>query len=660
MRNKGGLLGIGYSNLDHNPSTLRDHPVTFRDHPGTFRDHPVTFRDHPTTIRDHPVTLRDHPSTLRDHPATLWDHPSTLRDHPTTLRDHPSTFRDHPETFWDHPSTLRDHPATLRDHPSTLRDHPSTLRDHPSTLRDHPATLRDHPSTLRDHPSTLRDHPSTLRDHPATLRDHPSTLWDHPATLRDHPETFRDHPSTLRDHPTTLRDHPSTFRDHPETFWDHPSTLRDHPATLRDHPATLRDHPTTLRDHPTTLRDHPSTFRDHPETFWDHPTPSGTTQAPSGTTQPPSGTTQPPSGTTQPPSGTTQPPSGTSSIPSSSGSSDFCQGSRCGGDAACVNLNKTGFCLCVEGYYYSSSSCLKGKTFPGYIIVQDVETTDLDDKSSLAYEELHNKVTTFFETALNTSDYGQTVILKVSILPSLPGKSEMRADNKRVNASVVNILKQSTSLSEENVTTMIKKAIPSNQIGAVQYEEENRCEFYGCVDTDQDKCSNGLQCECKPGLQRPNQQSSFCVPLECPDNCSAELKKQCLKKDSGQLECVCQPGYREDDNSVCLECPFGYSGLDCEDQFQLILTIVGTIAGILILGLLISLICLARSKNKKNHIEEQKLIDNDFQNLQMQSTGFSNLGADGSLFPKVKTSTSKDIHVQNPYANQRGVPRPDY
>lgn len=41
--------------------------------------------------------------------------------------------------------------------------------------------------------------------------------------------------------------------------------------------------------------------------------------------------------------------------------------------------------------------------------------------------------------------------------------------------------------------------------------EQDRCEFYGCVDNNQDGCSNGLQCECKEGLERPNPQIAVCL-----------------------------------------------------------------------------------------------------------------------------------------------------
>nr|XP_040126510.1 mucin-13 [Ictidomys tridecemlineatus] len=363
-----------------------------------------------------------------------------------------------------------------------------------------------------------------------------------------------------------------------------------------------------------------------------------------------------------PSNNTTEAPPNTGSTPTSqvtsSVSSDPCQVRPCGGGAACVNLHNNAFCLCAEGYYYSTSSCLKGKTFPGEITVQVRDTTGLDNKNSVAYERLHDDIISFFQNVFGHSDYGQTVILQVSLRPSLSGRSEMRADMKLVDASVINILKENTTLTEKDVNDEIEKAVKKNN-SIQSYNPIDSCEFYGCVKKDQD-CSNSLQCECKPGLQRPNMLSPYCLPLECSANCSAEFNKQCIKKENKELQCVCLPDFQGDANDVCQACPFGYGGVDCKDQFQLILTIVGTIAAVLILALLISLVFFTRSKNKKSDIEEENLIDNDFQNLRLQSTSFSNLGADGNIFPKVRTTASKDLKSQNPYGNQKREPRPDY
>ncbi|XP_030874605.1 mucin-13 [Leptonychotes weddellii] len=163
-------------------------------------------------------------------------------------------------------------------------------------------------------------------------------------------------------------------------------------------------------------------------------------------------------------------------------------------------------------------------------------------------------------------------------------------------------------------------------------------------------------------MERPNPQVPVCVvpAVKCPDTCNADNNKQCLVNNSGgNPECVCLSGYKKDDDGVCQECAFGYSGVNCEDKFQLILTVVGSIGGALILCLVIALIFLASPRNKNKNTEEQNLIENDFQNLRLQqTTGFTNLGADGSIFPKIRANVSSQ--PPNPYAHQRSMPRPDY
>uniref|UniRef100_A0A2K5WP68 Mucin 13, cell surface associated n=1 Tax=Macaca fascicularis TaxID=9541 RepID=A0A2K5WP68_MACFA len=358
-----------------------------------------------------------------------------------------------------------------------------------------------------------------------------------------------------------------------------------------------------------------------------------------------------------------EPPTGSTSLETSTlnttGPSNPCQDDPCEDNSLCVELHNTHFCLCLEGYYYNSSTCKKGKVFPGMISVNVLETFDPEEKHSVAYQDLHSKITDFLNGVFGTSVYGQTVILNVST--PLSSRSEMRAADKFVNVTIVTILTETTSDNEMTVSDKIKIAVGKNSSGILSYDLTFRCDYYGCNKT-ADECINGLACDCKPGLQRTNPQSPFCVAssLKCPDACNAEHKECLIKKNGGAPECACVPGYEEDGNGNCQKCAFGYSGLDCEDKFQLILTIVGTIAGVVILSMIIALIITARSNNKKKDIEEENLIDKDFQNLKLQSTGFTNVGAEGSIFPKVRIAASRDSQMQNPYVSQSNVPRPDY
>ncbi|XP_059018912.1 mucin-13 isoform X1 [Mustela lutreola] len=336
-----------------------------------------------------------------------------------------------------------------------------------------------------------------------------------------------------------------------------------------------------------------------------------------------------------------------------------CQGAPCQDGSSCVSLNNTHFCLCSLGYYYKSFTCRKGKLFPGTITVRVSETSGLEDGNSVAYQNLHFQITDFFKSIFANSDYGQTVIDKVSISSS--ARSEMRAGDSAVVVEVLNIFAETTKENETTVSESITNATHNGTSG-MKYHARSLCDYYGC-EPEEDHCSNNLLCKCKQGMERPNAQVPVCVAsaVRCPDTCSADHNKQCLvNKNTGKPECVCLPGYKESDGGICQECAFGYSGVHCEDQFQLILTVVGSIGGALILCLMIALIVLSSSKNKNKNIEEENLIENDFQNLRLQqtTTGFSNPGANGSIFPKVKANVPGQ--PQNPYVHQRSLPRPDY
>uniref|UniRef100_A0A452VMF3 Mucin 13, cell surface associated n=1 Tax=Ursus maritimus TaxID=29073 RepID=A0A452VMF3_URSMA len=310
--------------------------------------------------------------------------------------------------------------------------------------------------------------------------------------------------------------------------------------------------------------------------------------------------------------------------------SNPCQGAPCKDGSSCVSLNNTYFCLCSFGYYYNSSTCKKGKLFPGNVIVKVSEASGLGDENSLVYQKLHVEITDFFKNTFDNSDYGQTVIEGVSISPS--ARSEVRAGDNDVVVEVLNIFIETTKENENSVSETIRKAIQNSMVGITGYTS-NLCDYYGCEkENEQDDCNSGSLCKCKEGMERPNAQIPVCV---------AQNTSTCAVDSGGYL--------REAVPTLC----FSFS------EFQLILTIVGSIGGALILCLVIALITIASSKNKNKNIEEQNLIENDFQNLRLQqTTGFSNFGADGSIFPKVRANVSSQ--PQNPYANQRSMPRPDY
>ncbi|XP_037671281.1 mucin-13 [Choloepus didactylus] len=445
-------------------------------------------------------------------------------------------------------------------------------------------------------------------------------------------------------------------------FPQHSYTCSPNTATPTPPQTTTPAPPSTATPIPpqTTTPDPPSTATPTPpQTTTPAPPSTDTPTAPQTTTPaPPTNSTigittsNSATGTTAVDNSTTASTDERTTIAGSSGTQDPCQSNSCGGDASCVSLNNTFFCLCSDGYYYNSSRCMKGKTFPGTITVKQSETAGLEDTNSKAYEDLYNKIKDFFQNAFKESDFGQTVIIKVSISPS--ARSEMR-NAKSVNAEVINIFAETTTMDEQTVSSAIEAEIKKNSNDFTGFTPQELCDYYGCVKDPQDNCSSAKLCKCKEGLERPHPLVTFCFAPspKCPDNCTADYNKQCLtQEDGGAPRCVCLSGYKANNDGTCQKCAFGYRGVDCQDQTELILTIVGTLAGILILCLVITLIVSIRSKKKSKNIEERNLIENDFQNLRLQQTGFSNLGADGSIFPKVRATVPKDNQLQNPYSNE--------
>ena len=67
-----------------------------------------------------------------------------------------------------------------------------------------------------------------------------------------------------------------------------------------------------------------------------------------------------------------------------------------------------------------------------------------------------------------------------------------------------------------------------------------------------------------------------------------------------------------------------------------------------------------RLKNKGMNVEEETLIEKDSRNLRLKETGFSNLGAEGSIFPKIKVNLPRDNQPENPYTRHGILPLPDY
>ncbi|XP_056682066.1 mucin-13 [Monodelphis domestica] len=334
-----------------------------------------------------------------------------------------------------------------------------------------------------------------------------------------------------------------------------------------------------------------------------------------------------------------------------------CMKKNCGGDSSCIELNSEAYCQCSEGYYYNESMCYEGKTFLGTITVQ-TELSGLDDKKSQNYQNLYFSVQRFFEAAFSENNtYGQTIILDLQTFGTT--RSVVRSRGQAA-VTVTNIFEKNSEVNEADVTKAIEEQLKIND--TFFYETKNTCDLTGCLSD----CTNGLQCPCQQDLARPaSNPSSFCSV--CSSTCNKESHQQCIKDPSALLpKCQCLPGYIRKGNGKCQECDFGYGGVDCKDNYLLVLTVVCSVGGAILLGTIIALIVIS-SKKKKKSSEEDSLISSDSANMRMGTLGFSNLGAsNGSLFPKVTATqygSNQSNGRSNPYEDHfspRSVPARDY
>ncbi|XP_055982461.1 mucin-13 [Sorex fumeus] len=294
-----------------------------------------------------------------------------------------------------------------------------------------------------------------------------------------------------------------------------------------------------------------------------------------------------------------------SAKPTTTGPYNICLKSNCTGGSSCVGLNTTFFCICQEGYYYKQSKCLEGRVFPGTLTIEQLYTSDLEDKGSMTYEEYHYNITKFFKGAFNESVYGQTVIHKVSL-------STSEKSNSRVKVTVVNILNKDFNLTEEEVTKAIR--IQAVKICVIIIT------VYGIKTTVLTVRNVFANQECTGLPHKP-----LIVFTQQPEESRLQVTE------SGNQRKRQESGLARSNRN-----------------FQLILTIVGSIAGICILGLMIAMIFMGvRSRSRQENTDQQKMVEYDSQDMAMQHTGFSGPYTEGSRFPKAQTTPSSQPH--NPY-----------
>uniref|UniRef100_A0A8B9U1Q2 Mucin-13 n=1 Tax=Anas zonorhyncha TaxID=75864 RepID=A0A8B9U1Q2_9AVES len=316
-------------------------------------------------------------------------------------------------------------------------------------------------------------------------------------------------------------------------------------------------------------------------------------------------------------------------------SSDPCKPNPCGTNSAkCISLHSDYVCECPYGFYYDSSTCYPGKIFPGTITLAGTYSKDIETVNSLQYQEMSEKLTAFFEAAFNLTDYKQTVIVKVEVTTG-----NTRSENSGVSITVMNIFEKNTKETTETVTGLIMaEANKSNY--TYLYINTSHCAVFDC-DSTTTECqeSEYPECKCKNGLSKTEWDDRSCS--DCSSDCSANNNKYCAKA-NGVPRCYCMTNFKEE-GEKCVSCPVGYSGQNCENNFELILIIVGTVLGAIILCLVVAVsIVSVRAKHSKDP-EKKSLIKPGHSNPDTSS--------ETRIFPRVQTTSGHGNpgYQPNPY-----------
>ncbi|XP_075687154.1 mucin-13 [Rhinoderma darwinii] len=309
-----------------------------------------------------------------------------------------------------------------------------------------------------------------------------------------------------------------------------------------------------------------------------------------------------------------------------------CSPGVCGNGTRCFQLYQTYVCQCPLNYHYNTTSrgCRGGQSFFGEFTI-NVENFD-SAPGSQVYTTLYKELMNQSEVSLSgLPGYVGTNIVLMSLTPS---KSQTRSGRSPgvITAKVEHLFTPGATSAED-----VTKAIKDNAGIPGEYKSKNICDGFYC-DAETTQCvatpdEQGATCSCKEGKYPSPAQHVVTTCGVCGPECSPTDGHYCKLESKAGPQCTCLPGYKSNGDK-CDTCEFGYSGGECEDNYLLILVIVGAVLGAAVLVLLGAVIGVSISSKKgKKHGDRTTLIEKD------EKTPAENSPAPGRLFPKVQAKS---------------------
>ncbi|XP_060883943.1 mucin-13-like isoform X1 [Labrus mixtus] len=250
-----------------------------------------------------------------------------------------------------------------------------------------------------------------------------------------------------------------------------------------------------------------------------------------------------------------------------------CESNPCGDGSTCVpRFNQMFECLCLPGRVYNkdSSTCESAKVFPGQLTLTNKYNSNHADPTSEDFLNVSKGVVTELDDVFkSTTGYSKSIVLKLKSTSSV--RVWFRATSG-ILAEVENIFEPAAVIDTKTITETLKKAIKDSSkdsiLNGAAFKEDDLCTSKPC-DVETTDCTGkdgSFDCSCKDDYIKTSYSDRVCVA--CP---------------SGQKA----------GPSGCVACTFGYSGLNCNESWQLALVVVSVVVGLLLISAIV-MVVLAR------------------------------------------------------------------
>ncbi|XP_049916882.1 mucin-13b isoform X18 [Epinephelus moara] len=404
----------------------------------------------------------------------------------------------------------------------------------------------------------------------ATTTEAVPTTTAAPTTTTEAPTTTITVPTTTTEAPTTTTAAPTATTEAPTTTTEAPTTTTEAPTTTTEAPTTTTAVATTTS--PTTTAS-PTTTTEAGKTTTAGPT--TTPEAGKTTTAGPTTTTEAGKTTTAGPTTTTEAVKTTTAVPTTTKPPGPCYGSPCGDGSTCLpRHNETFVCSCLAGNYnYGSGTCESAKVFPGQLSLSKLPYDKaMANSTSEAFQDVAQQIYAEMSEVFSEDGYSNCTVLKLQ--PIAAAKLWSRSE-PGILATVEIIFKANVPINESAIGQMLAAA--GGVLKDSNFTASNLCDEKKPCDADTAECikeDGSFSCKCMENYVKTDFSNRMCI--------------------------ACPSGKKAQGSEKCVDCPFGYSGFNCNESWKLSLVIVGSVLGGLLLITVILLPIVACKSSKKS------------------------------------------------------------